>query len=390
MSNRHESQCKLCQVGVGMEEGRTHVEVADDYGVAEGSVRRHRKYLRAVDEIEDAPVPAGAVPSADHVLAAYGLTHADMRVRGATVRDEASGSWVRLVRDDNETPFVEDTLLDTLFTQPIAVPDYDTNPHGSVLTISDAQLGKAMERGGGTPETLACIRTAVGKFVEKIKRERPAQVALVDGGDIIENIFNTHKQQSTNDLSVPAQLREARRIVAWTIRQIAPWVPDLQFVTTTSNHTEARSAIGVAYGTSDDDYGLDINHAVEEIFAGREGYEHVRFVRPEPLDDTAILDLAGTRIAVNHGYHSKGVHKHGEWWAKQDHGRRTGWDADIMLMAHYHTFGLHQSGDKRWIISTTSPDPGSEWFSKMTGQSSKRGLTTFSVRDGAWFDVGIL
>lgn len=372
-----------------MEEGRTHVAVADEYGVSEASVRRHRNYLRAANEVDEAPVPQGAVPSADHVLAPYGLTHADMRVRGATVRDEVSGSWVRLVAKE-ETQFVEDALLDELFREPITIPDWETSPHGSVLAMTDLQIGKAMERGGGTPETLACVRAAVGKFVAKIKRERPEAVALPDGGDIIENIFNTHAQASTNDLPVPHQIREARRILAWSIRQVAPFTPRLIVPAVPSNHSEARSGIGISSGTSDADYGLDINYALEEIFEGREGFEHVEFVRPEPLDDTVVFEMAGTKIAVNHGYHSKGVHKHPEWWAKMDHGRRTGWDADILLMGHYHTFDVQQSGDGRWIISASSPDPGSEWFSKMTGKASKRGLTTFSVRDGEWFDVGIL
>src|SRR5690625_1710437 len=389
MSNRHERQCKLCQVGVGMVEGKTHVDVAEEYGISEGSVRRHRKYLRAVDEIESTPVPDGAVPGADHVLAPYGLTHTDMRVRGATVRDEVSGSWVRLVRDDGPE-MVDDALLDELFREPISVPDWEVSPHGSVLAMSDLQIGKAMERGGGTAETLACVRQAVGKFVAKLQRERPAVAALPDGGDIIENIFNTHRQASTNDLDVPRQIREARRILAWAIRQVAPLVPSLLVPVVPSNHSEARSGIGIASGTSDADYGLDINYALEEIFEGREGFEHVQFIRPEPLDDTVVFEMAGTKIALNHGYHSKGVHKHPEWWAKMDHGRRTGWDADILLMNHYHTFDVQQSGDGRWIISASSPDPGSEWFSKMTGKASKRGLTTFSVRDGEWFDVGIL
>lgn len=389
MSNPHETQCKLCQVGVGMEEGRTHVAVADDYGINEASVRRHRNYLRERGSLIDSPVPDGAVPGADHVLAPYGLSHADMRVRGATVRDEVTGSWVRLVAKE-EIPHVEDELLDALFLEPVKVPEWDTSPHASVLAMSDLQLGKAMERGGGTAETLACVRSAVGKFVAKITRERPEAVAIPDGGDIIENIFNTHKQVSTNDMDPVRQVREARRILAWTIRQIAPLVPRLLVPVVPSNHSEARNGIGQAVGTSDADYGLDINYALEEIFADRPGFEHVEFIRPEPLDDTVVFEMAGTKIAVNHGYHSKGVHKHGEWWSKMDHGRRTGWDADILLMNHYHTFDVQQSGDGRWIISASSPDPGSEWFSKMTGKASKRGLTAFSVRDGEWFDVGIL
>lgn len=380
MTDAHQSQCVLCKLAVGMEEGRTHAAVADDYGVAETSVRRHRKYLTKQTEPQHS--------TADDLFERYNVDAGMMSVRGMTVKDE-SGSWVRLV--PNEKPeMIKDELLEELFREPIALPTWETSPHAAILDMTDLQIGKAMERGGGTAETLACVRAAVAKFVAKIIRERPDTAVLIDGGDSFENIFNTHKQASTNDLSVPEQIREARRIFAWAIRQVAPYVRSLLFVSVPSNHAEARSGIGIAVGTSDADYGLDINCALEEIFEGRAGYEHVQFVRPEPLDDTVVFTVANTKVAVNHGYHSKGIHKHGEWWAKMDHGRRTGWDADILVMNHYHTFDVQQSGDGRWIISGSSPDPGSEWFSKMTGKSSKRGLTAFTVRDGEWLDVGIL
>src|SRR5690625_3134162 len=292
-----------------MEEGRTHVAVADEYGVRETSVRRHRTYLRERGELEAAPVPQGAVPGADHVLAPSGLTHADMRVRGATVRDEVSGSWVRVVAREG-APLVEDALLDELFREPVKVPDWDTEPHASVLNLSDLQIGKAMERGGGTPETLACVRTAVGKFVAKLQRERPSEVALVDGGDIIENIFNTHKQVSTNDLDVVAQVREGRRILAWTIRQVAPWVPRVKVAAVRTIPCEAPNGTGLAVGTTEADFGLDINHALVDIFEDRPGFENVQIIRPKPLGDMLVIELAGDPLGFNHGYHSKGIHKH--------------------------------------------------------------------------------
>lgn len=67
------------------------------------------------------------------------------------------------------------------------------------------------------PETLARARLSIAKFVDRIKQSKPEAVILGDGGDPIENCFNTPRQRVTNDLDVPAQIRAARRLFAEAI-----------------------------------------------------------------------------------------------------------------------------------------------------------------------------
>lgn len=367
--------CKLCKKGAGFGEGMTQREMASHYGVAQATVNRHRKHV-------------GLTPSEDY-LGSFGLDASNYEVERVTVRTE-NNSYLKFRKTAQGVlkDFSDD--IEPLFDLPVSLPPVSGNDLAEVLALADLQIGKAGERGGGTPETIARVRNAIAAFVERVKRSQPQWVVLVDGGDGIENVFNTDSQRFTNDLDVPNQIRTFRRLMAEAIRAVAPHAPNIFFVSVPSNHGGFRVARGTQGGTIDADFGLDVNYALEEQFEGRAGYEHVKFVRPDALEDTATLEVAATKLAFNHGYESRGIHKHGEWWAKRDHGRQKGWDADILVMAHYHTFNVQHSGNARWIIAVSSPDPGSDWYTRITGNSSLAGLTAFSVSNGMWKDIEIL
>ena len=171
---------------------------------------------------------------------------------------------------------------------------------------------------------------------------------------------------------------------------LAPLAPKVRVVSVPSNHGELRAGHQMQAGTIDDDFGLEINRMLEEQFADRQQFEHVTFVRPEPLYATAVVETSGTTLAFHHGHHTKGGQaNHSKWWADQDHGRMPGWDADILVTAHWHNFRIEQSGDQRWIISCSAGETSSDWYTNTAGESSTRGLTGFDVKDGQWLNVRI-
>lgn len=355
--------CDLC---AEIDHSLTNVENAKRIGVSEATIRRHKAHM--VDPAEVQP----------------------LAVERMSVRDPLTGTWTKYKALGPDVDLLDYKDIEKLFDTPVEAPPTSGAPFTEVLSMSDLQIGKACERLGGTPETLARARLSLAKFVDRIMQTKPETVILADGGDPIENCFNTPRQTVTNDLDVPAQIRTARRLFAEAIRAVSMHVPRVVFASVPSNHGEFRIGYKAPGGTTDADWGLEINQSLEEIFEGREGFEHVEFVRTLPLDDTLVIESSNTRMAMNHGYHSKGIHKHGEWWAKMDHGRRTGWDADIMMLAHYHTLNVTHSGNARWIIAVSSADPGSEWYSKMTGEHSLSGMTAFSISNGMWSDLAIL
>lgn len=357
------AQCDLC---AEIDPSLTHVENARNIGVSEATIRRHRKHMGE---------PSPASP---------------MYAERMSVRDPETGTWTKYKALGPDVKLLDYSDIEALFRTPVQAPPKEANPHTEVLSMSDLQIGKACERLGGTDSTVRRARLSLAKFLDRVKQTKPETIVIADGGDPIENCFNTPRQAVTNDLDVPTQIRVARRLFSEAIIALTPHAPRVVFASVPSNHGEFRVGYGVPGGTTDADWGLEINYSLEEIFEGRAGFEHLEFVRTEPLDDTLVIEASGTKLGMNHGYHSKGIHKHGEWWAKQDHGRRTGWDADIMMLAHYHTLNVTHSGNARWIIAVSSADPGSEWYSKMTGQHSLSGMTAFSVSNGMWSNLAIL
>lgn len=378
---RHQEQCSLCALGADYEPELTHADMARKYNVSEGSVRRHRKALRAAAEQAEV----------DPFLSDLGVDPTTVTSRGYTRRLE-DGSYEKVTWKPNQaalrTALAYDDLTH-LFDAPVARPLPAERQHGEVLNMADLQIGGVDGR-GGTPETLAAIRVSLQNFADRCREAKPSVILINDGGDPIENIFNVASQKYTNDLDLVSQIRTARRVFAEAIRMAAELAPEVVFLSVPSNHGAARTGYKEQAGTTDADFGLDINYSLEEQFEGREGYEHVRFVRPDRMEETAVVDIAGTRIAVHHGHHSGGPLKHGDWWARQDHGRRPGWDADILVMNHYHTFNIGHSGNGRWIISCSSSDNGSLWFTNKSGEASIAGMTAFAVADGRWSHAEIL
>lgn len=383
--------CRLCQMGAGSETALSQRQMATKYGVGKASVGRHRKHL-ASQATADLRGASSAPMPGDEEFA--GIPSHLVTARGASILRE-DGSWVKASWKPNAFALHEalayDDLAD-LINDPLPSLIQDVQPHTETLMASDLQIGKAMQRGGGTPETLARANQTLARAVGRYSLSAPERIIIADGGDPIENIFNVKGQLVTNDLDVTAQIRTFRRLMAKFIRTLAPLAPEIVYLSVPSNHGAVRNGLGAdsQAGTVDADFGLDINYSLEEQFEGREGFEHVRFVRPEGLEETAVIEASGTRLAFNHGHRSGGILKHGEWWARQDHGRRPGYDADILVMSHYHSFNVGHSGNGRWIISASSSDPGSDWFTNRTGEAARQGMTAFSVRDGQWSDLAIL
>lgn len=369
--------CTLCGLNAVMDPTKTNVQIALEYNVGETSVRRHKAHTSPanVQLFDDVP---------QEVITA----------RGRTVR-LADGSYEKVTWKPNAMALHQALQYDDLAKslEGFAPEFYAGKGSGytDILNAADLQIGKANQRGGGTPETLARAKSSVQKFAYRLERDRPSAAILVDNGDPIENVFNVPAQLVTNDLDVPAQIRTFRRLIIEAIKTLAPLVPVLYYVSVPSNHGAARTGYKSPGGTTDADFGLEISHQIEDAITENPLLrDRVRFIRPAPLHETAVLSVSETKVAFTHGHNLSSDKTHGLWWAKQDHGRMPGWDADILVTAHYHTMGLEQSGDGRWIIKTASSDPGSDWFANRTGESALPGMTAFKVNDGQWSDLELL
>lgn len=393
------TQCKACAIeeerGIRVDDSMTNVAWGRELGIGESSVRRHKAH---------APVTAQASGFVDQdgndtLLTSIDVPAEFVTSRGMSLRDPITGSWQKVNWQPNKKALHDTLRYDDLreALEGWSAPKHHSTlngGHAAVFCMSDLQIGKAGQRMGGTPETLERIRQSIQKFVHELDSIHPAllpqTIVIWDGGDPVENVFNTPEQIATNDLSLPEQIRVARRIFLEAIKALAPYAEKLVFVTVPSNHGRMRVGYKAAGGTVDADFGLEISHQIEDVVRENPSLDHVSFVRPDPLFETAELEVANTKLAFTHGHNSSGQKGHSRWWADQAHGRFPGWDADLLLTAHFHNLGVTQSGNGRWIIETSSSDAGSDWFANKSGQTAMQGVTAFDVKDGMWSNIRIL
>ena len=258
---------------------------------------------------------------------------------------------------------------------------------GEYLAGRELTLTHNCGSGGGTEDTVRLVRRALHDIASDLSGPAPyRRIILADVGDSTEGFWNVASQAQTNDLSLTDQIRTVQRLYAEAVRLLAPLCESLYYVAVPSNHCAVRTGPGKnsRANAPDDDFGIMISKNIEDIVADREGFDHVEFFRPEKWEEAVTVDAAdGTRIGFTHGHLAGTQAKVPTWFRDLAFGRRSGlYDARILVHGHWHNFGVRQVGDARWIISCPSADRGSDWWTNVSGDSTKPAILTFEARDG--------
>lgn len=373
------ADCEICSV-LESHPTATNAEVkALGGGIwGERTIRRHRNTPR-LDDVD----PFFSVPTAIVTSRGKSTRLPDGSWEKITYRPQDEALLNALQYDD-----IERALAD--YTPPTPLPT--RNPVAEVLCIADLQVGK-VSSGGGSMELVERVLRSVAAFEKRVQDTRPGEILLLELGDLVENFSNLSTQRATNDLDMTLQIRVARRLLTEIVKRVAHLAPKVVLVSVPSNHGAVRIE-----GTKDfasnpnNDWGIEINHQLEEVFSNREGFEHVQFLRTEGHQESLTYTcLDGTVIGVVHGHQASNPTKIGDWWKGQSHGRRHGLHlADILFHGHYHHLSVTQTGDERWIIGTPSSDGGSDWFVNKTGEVSTSGMLMLGVSDRNWTNPKIV
>ena len=246
----------------------------------------------------------------------------------------------------------------------------------AVLQPTDEQWGKT-DFAGGTPETEERVLNSYAAFADYIREYRPRQVLLARTGDGIENTCSTNSQRDTNDLDVPHMLVQSFKMDAQSLKMIAPLAGEVIDARVTSNHGRWRTGLKQDAGNPHADFGIGVGRQLEDMQATFDILPNVRFEFPEALMESMTVKLETVSVGMVHGHQASGSDRMGDWWSKQDHGRMPTWDADYLLVGHWHSYRKYQSGDKRWVIVGPASDPGSSWFSNLKGERATSGMNAF-------------
>ena len=358
----------------------SNVELAARFNTSESSVRRHRAKLKrrgAPDMGHDAffnDVPVDAILQ-----------------RGKTIR-LPDGSYEKITWRPGAAEMVEAKRvsyedLNPVFQEPILPkPTKVSDASTKIVCLADLQVGKR-QSGGGTEDTVRLVRRAIKDIADDIRFRGPyKRIILADVGDSAEGFWNVASQAQTNDLSLTDQIRTVQRLYAEALHTLAHLCESLYYVSVPSNHCAVRTGPGKnsRANAPDDDFGIMISKNIEDIIAGRPGYEHVTFHRPEKWEEAVTVDAAdGTRIGFTHGHLAGSQSKVPGWFRDLAFGRRSGlYDARILVHGHWHNFAVSQAGDARWIISCPSADRGSDWWTNLSGDSTRPAILTFEAQGG--------
>jgi len=265
-----------------------------------------------------------------------------------------------------------------------------------VVLWSDLQVGKVDYR-GNSDSLLERVALMQARLIEQVKREKPEQVIFADLGDTVENFFNANSAQQhySNDLSIMEQVDVATTLAWQTIRGLAELVPTVTYASVGSNHCQFRAANGKAIGKPTDDWGVFIGRQLARL-AEETGLTNIRFVEPQPYDETLAIDVFNDGfhiLGIMHGHQAARPEAIGDWWRKQSFGRQPVADASLLVHGHWHhlrvqELGSVDRGDKvasRFIVMAPTMDNGSNWFKMNSGEDSIPGLATLILEKGIDF-----
>lgn len=362
-------------------ERKTNLDLADEFDTSEATVRRRRRALKrrskadlTQDEFFDLPV--GAITKRGKTVRLADGSYEKIEYRpGAVEMEEAK----RLSWEDLEPVFAEPYI-------PPAPALAEAREETPIVCLADFQCGKVAS-GGGTEDTVRLVRRALGDIAHHLAGSRRwKRIIVADVGDSTEGFWNVASQAQTNDLSLTDQIRTVQRLYAEAVKLLAPLCDSLVYVAVPSNHCAVRTGPGKnsRANAPDDDFGIMISKNIEDIVADREGFEHVTFSRPEKWEEAVTVQASdGTHIGFTHGHLAGSQSKVPGWFRDLAFGRRSGlYDARILVHGHWHNFAVQQAGDARWIISCPSADRGSDWWTNISGDSTRPAILTFEAWSG--------
>lgn len=269
------------------------------------------------------------------------------------------------------------------------VPE-EASQRGLVVVVADTQIGKTGRR-GGTPELLERLTHARSKLEAEILRRKPARILYMDGGDGIEGFESGGNPMFTNDLSLPDQVDCYARESFTTIDLCHRYAP-VEAVCVCSNHSAWRHA-KQTLGLPKDDWGVHVQKRLQGE-TEKLGMD-VSYHYPDDYDESVCVDFMGTPIGLVHG-NQFAPGKAIDWWQGQAFGDQAVTRADVLVTAHYHSFGAgvagqnpHTKRERMWLGAPTI-DSGSDWYRNIKGRDSLPGIMIFEVDEQTGFDLASL
>jgi hypothetical protein len=253
-----------------------------------------------------------------------------------------------------------------------------------VILWSDLQVGK-VDINGGIEELYQRVNNTHHRLLEVLEQEKPSKVIFADLGDTVENFDNKASMQQlySNDLSLMDQVDVATSLAWRTLRVIAEQVPEVVYASVGSNHCQWRRN-GQVVGKATDDWGVFIGRQLARL-AMETGANNVRFVEPQPHDESLAIDVFDDGyhiLGVVHGHQARSANLVADWWRKQTFGNQPVSAATTLIHGHFHHLRIEEhgqtaNGNSRFVVGAPTLDNGSNWWRTVSGDQAPPGLAYF-------------
>jgi hypothetical protein len=264
-----------------------------------------------------------------------------------------------------------------------------SEPVSYIVGLADFQLGKG--ENDGTPGTLKRLTASLEAVTAHIHELRATGVNLnhivfANMGDHTEGVAGSYASQTYQaDLNTRDQLALAIEVNMQWIKTLAPMFDEASYLACLCNHgTLARQGHDNITDDADNATGF-VGDMLEKICNLHPDLANISWHVPRDEMITTIT-ASGVNIAAAHGHKVSGREDH--WLAAQSQllTQSKKFIPDLWFTAHKHHAAVTDFGPYTRIQATTV-DPGSKWWTDISGMYSRPGVTTFVVGEslpGKW------
>jgi len=256
-----------------------------------------------------------------------------------------------------------------------------TTPHWMVFQAGDLQLGKRSQ-GGSTEQIVQRYLESVAAAKVEFKSLKKAGIEGIQismPGDCIEGIVSQNsKNLFLTQETITEQVRIFRRLLYYTIEELAPLADQCVVTVVNGNHDQAQRFQNVFPG---DGWATECAIAVRDALEHNErAFGHVQIQIPDKWRGSLTTVIGDTVVGVIHG-HQWSRNKAMDWLAKQAVNRHPAGGAQVLQHGHYHAWGIETNREVTVICSPTF-EVGSDYLIDKAGSTAKRGAALYLLRSG--------
>jgi predicted phosphodiesterase len=306
------------------------------------------------------------------------------RIRGTSDYEEA---WLCAYRfhiapiETTETHDLEALVRQARTRSKQALTENPDNACWFVFQAGDLQLGKR-SRDGSTEQIVDRYVQSVEAAKAELKackRQGIAGVQISLPGDCIEGNQSQRGQNLwLTQETITEQTRILRRLMLFTIDELAPIVNKVYLDTVNGNHDQAQRQQNTYPG---DGWATEAAIAVSDALKLNESvYGHVEVRVPEKWSGMMTVPVGDTVVTVVHGHQWRpnGAMK---WWSEQALNNQPAGAAHVLQCGHYHSWDV-ETTEHRTKVQSSTFDCGSDWYREKRGATAKRGGLVYLLQAG--------